>query len=74
MLLNVYGGPGTTNVWIDDLEVAGHVASARLQSPPADGPALCRRRQDAAASWTSNGIVRLPPVGPSQPSAPQTHA
>lgn len=26
MLLNVYGGPGITNVWIDDLEVAGVIA------------------------------------------------
>lgn len=25
VVLNVYGGPGETNVWIDDLEVAGHV-------------------------------------------------
>ena len=29
MLLNVYSGPGTTSVWIDDLEVAGHVPPAR---------------------------------------------
>ncbi|MCX7428538.1 MAG: hypothetical protein NTW96_23295 [Planctomycetia bacterium] len=29
MLLNVYGGPGTTNVWIDDLEIAGYA-----ESPP----------------------------------------
>jgi hypothetical protein len=27
VLLNVYGGPGVTNVWIDDLEVYGYVAS-----------------------------------------------
>jgi hypothetical protein len=26
VLLNVFGGPGTTNVWIDDLDIAGHVA------------------------------------------------
>ncbi len=30
VLLNVYGGPGTTNVWIDDLEVAGYVASSAV--------------------------------------------
>ena len=34
VLLNVYGGPGTTNVWIDDLDVAGHVAVATSGSPP----------------------------------------
>ena len=26
VLINVYGGPGVTNVWIDDLDVAGYVA------------------------------------------------
>lgn len=25
IVLNVYGGPGTTNVWIDDLDIAGYV-------------------------------------------------
>jgi len=25
VLLNVYGGPGVTNVWIDDLDIAGYV-------------------------------------------------
>ncbi len=28
ILLNVYGGPGTTHVWIDDLDIGGYVASA----------------------------------------------
>ena len=27
ILLNAYGGPGTTNLWIDDLDVAGSVPS-----------------------------------------------
>ncbi len=31
VLLNVYTGPGVSNVWIDDLEVAGHVPSPRGQ-------------------------------------------
>lgn len=35
LLLNVYSGPATSNVWIDDLDVAGHVAVQRGQpSPP----------------------------------------
>ncbi len=38
LLLNVYGGPGTTNVWIDDLDVAGHVA-APVTAPVANGSA-----------------------------------
>jgi hypothetical protein len=38
VLLNIYGGPGATNVWIDDLDVAGFVApnappTAQVVSP-----------------------------------------
>ncbi|KKL03999.1 hypothetical protein LCGC14_2620460, partial [marine sediment metagenome] len=33
VLLNIYGGPGTTNVWIDDLDVAGSVPSTRTEEP-----------------------------------------
>jgi hypothetical protein len=36
ILLNVYGGPGLTNVWIDDLDVAGFVAAG----PTAEAPAI----------------------------------
>ena len=32
ILLNAYGGPGQTNVWIDDLEIAGYVASPQQSS------------------------------------------
>lgn len=34
IVLNVFGGPGTTNVWIDDLDIAGYVASSSSSSPP----------------------------------------
>ena len=58
VLLNVYGGPGATNVWIDDLEVAGHVprsagsrAAAAEQLRPAGHGAVaaedCRWRRSA---------------------------
>ncbi len=30
ILLNIYGGPGVTNVWIDDLDIAGHVAAGPI--------------------------------------------
>ncbi len=41
VLLNVYGGPGETNVWIDDLEIAGYVGAAPLlpgAAPPRPVP------------------------------------
>ena len=44
VLLNIYGGPGVTNVWTDDLEVFGHVPSARNASFPAPPAWRLRRR------------------------------
>jgi len=47
VVLNVYGGPGATNTWIDDLEIAGHVSNpvaGREKLPPGDAgrPSLSR--------------------------------
>lgn len=39
ILLNVYGGPGATRVWIDDLDIAGFVARRRGAGEPATPPA-----------------------------------
>jgi|GEM_PF-437810 len=58
VLLNVYGGPGVTNVWIDDLDVAGLVSPQAsptpfgASNPPrvSAGPALPN------ASGTSEGV------------------
>lgn len=36
VVLNVYGGPGSTNVWIDDLDVTGYVGPPTNASPPAN--------------------------------------
>jgi hypothetical protein len=38
ILLNVYGGPGTTNVWIDDLDIAGYVAVEAATAMAGDTP------------------------------------
>lgn len=49
LLLNVYGGPGVTNVWIDDLEVAGYV-----------GPPGGRAEQTlpvASSNWTPGAVA-----------------
>ena len=37
-LLNIYGGPGVTNVWTDDLEVFGHVPSVMHTTGPGARP------------------------------------
>ncbi len=38
VLINVYGGPGKTNVWIDDLNIAGHVKRPPTTSEPTTPP------------------------------------
>jgi hypothetical protein len=35
LLLNVYGGPGVTSIWIDDLDIAGYVPAATGKAMPA---------------------------------------
>ena len=40
VLLNIYGGPGVTNVWTDDLEVVGHVASGMEEREKERSPRL----------------------------------
>ncbi len=54
VLLNVYGGPGVTNIWIDDLDIAGHV-QAEAQSVPAvaaDVPSWSHQNTSLAAPPT----------------------
>jgi hypothetical protein len=58
IVLNVYGGPGTTNVWIDDLDIAGYVETAMpptasaesLAAPPGSAPS------PPATQWQSASI------------------
>ena len=70
VLLNVCTGPGVSNVWIDDLEVAGHVPSQRGQAPAANHDVLPASAESPAEG--SMAPVRLPPVPPtaSADSAP----
>jgi hypothetical protein len=43
VLLNVYGGPGTTTVWVDDLDIAGYVGrGAQAAAPATPAPAIGR--------------------------------
>ena len=68
VLLNVYTGPGVSNVWIDDLEVAGHVAS------PCAPPSAAQNNAVVAASGQSAvegplTPIRLPPIPPTDSTA-----
>lgn len=61
LVLNVYGGPGVTNVWIDDLEVAGQIGPRSITA------AAERPRLDAAEPANANAAnqpsaQRLPPT------------
>jgi len=50
VLLNIYGGPGVTNVWTDDLEVFGHVPSIRNTAAPGAQPGFSLAVSPAALS------------------------
>jgi len=60
VLLNLYGGPGPTTVWIDDLDVAGHVGLPPTPPSVATGP----------SPMPSSGQAVSPPRERIQPTAP----
>ncbi len=58
--INVYGGPGETNVWIDDLDIAGHVkrpptTSASASTKPVTQPPQPLVRAEAAGPTLQDG-------------------
>jgi hypothetical protein len=60
VMLNVYGGPGTTNVWIDDLEIAGHagpVVGPALTKEAVEGPLPQNRGGSATTTPTLNPVT-----------------
>jgi hypothetical protein len=61
VLLNVYGGPGKTNVWIDDLGVAGHV-TAGAGPAPADGSPS--GSVPLATSWAPGNLTAVAATAP----------
>jgi len=48
IVLNVYGGPGATNVWIDDLDIAGYVEASPNSTLPDETPP-----SPVTSSWQS---------------------
>jgi hypothetical protein len=71
VLLNVYNGPGTTNLWIDDLEVAGYVPRQNVQplsvQPAANLTPVDPRGDRPDFRTNENGTV---PFGPRDQAPP----
>jgi hypothetical protein len=67
IVLNVYGGPGVTNVWIDDLEVAGIVSpqAAGQATAQASPGGMTRAPQPLPPTWA--GAAAVPPIERSGP-------
>lgn len=64
VLLNVYGGPGVTNVWIDDLDIAGYVGPppGKVEPPvPVPVPDWWPASDPAATGYVGAGSDRQPP-------------
>ena len=63
LLINAYGGPGTTNVWVDDLEIGGVVShAANLLAGETAGSADGHTAQPAVpmAAWPGGqGVPRV---------------
>lgn len=74
ILLNVYGGPGETNAWIDDLDIAGHVAhdAASVQSVTPQPPAAVTAESSPATLRNMPAAVLPPAAVPPTTVSPAT--
>ncbi len=63
LLLNVYGGPGTTNVWVDDLEMTGMISGADIAVRAPDHLQLASGKQPSPerlpATWEATDSADL---------------
>ncbi len=59
LLVNVYGGPGTTNVWVDDFEASGLVAPVGVVAAVGNG------RADDSVYAPARADAQTPPSVPS---------
>ena len=60
LVLNVYGGPGVTNVWIDDLEIEGQIGPPDSVQSATERPAIDANQ--AAPAAAAPVAQRLPPT------------
>ena len=60
LLLNVYGGPGATSVWIDDLNIAGYAEQGATQEVASlPGPASASANRVLPAAGTETRLVEM---------------
>jgi hypothetical protein len=60
LLLNIYSGPARSQIWIDDLDVAGFVESVATPQPsPTTRPASNVKRETPAAPPTARATIEL---------------
>ena len=64
ILLNVYGGPGITNVWIDDLDVGGYVAAQPAPASTGGAGGGDGWREASASPPLANSAAGAPAGGP----------
>ncbi|MCS7305162.1 MAG: hypothetical protein NZ602_08670 [Thermoguttaceae bacterium] len=69
VLLNIYGGPGVTNLWIDDLDVAGLIETKPSATAPRAISAPLFSRPGGGSEAASPRIAGAP-IGASGPSSP----
>jgi len=71
LLLNVYGGPGVTNVWIDDLDIAGHVGTPgkKAEDPGPSSPSS--PSAPGGVPGQGGGPAAVGSGGASTPAAPR---
>jgi hypothetical protein len=67
ILLNVYGGPGTTNVWIDDLDIGGYVAVETTTAVAGDSAEPQIRAVHSLPSPPLGSSVGAPGAAPATP-------
>ena len=69
LLLNIYTGAGQTQLWIDDLEVAGFVGEAAFPGMQSSSP-NARRSRTSRAQRAKPLVPARPPHGARPPSSP----
>ena len=71
VVINAYGGPGITNLWIDDLEVGGFVGSAAVSPGWTSPRPPIRPIANSTPSETQSPSVPSPGAGEGYEARPR---